>query len=60
MAVVEGWTRFSFSIVDESSIVELGLEVTLSVCEVVDESVSPPIVDSEVAALVGFRVNWVL
>ena len=58
--MVEGWTRFSFSIVDESSIVELGLEVTLSVCEVVDESVSPPIVDSDDAALVGFRVKWVL
>ena len=32
------------------------MEVTLPTCEVVDESVWPPIVDS---ALVGFRVNWV-
>ena len=60
MAVVEGWARFSFSTVDESSIEELGLEVTLSTCGVVDDSVSPPIVDSEDAALVGFIVNWVL
>ena len=50
LAVVEGWRRFSFSTVDESSIVELGSEVTLSTCEVVDDSVSPPIVDSKDAA----------